>query len=167
MPSQLCAFDYSTISDVILHVRYTAREAGEPLASQATKELIKTLMPKAASQSLMFCLRYDFPSELAAFVNGNGNFSTTLLKDFFPYMVQSASQLSIDALTLYVQSATKPVAPVSLTPQGVDANFLAALSTGLAGQTGAANLALPADNTVLTRDPSRQVFLVLKYSFAP
>jgi Tc toxin complex TcA C-terminal TcB-binding domain len=28
LPSELRAFDYSTISDVIVHVRYTAREAG-------------------------------------------------------------------------------------------------------------------------------------------
>jgi hypothetical protein len=168
LPAQLRPFDYMTISDAILHIRYTAREAGDPLGSQATQEL-KAMIATAgqSAQAIVFCLRYDFPTEWAAFVNGSGNFAATLQKDFFPYMVQSTSQLSIDALTLYAQSATKPVAPVSLTPQGVDANFLAALSAGLAKPTGAANLALPADNTVLTRDPSRQVFLVLKYSFTP
>jgi hypothetical protein len=43
LPGQLRAFDYSTISDVILHIRYTARDAGDPLAAQATKELIAML----------------------------------------------------------------------------------------------------------------------------
>jgi Tc toxin complex TcA C-terminal TcB-binding domain len=31
LPSQLKTFDYTTISDVILHIRYTSREAGDPL----------------------------------------------------------------------------------------------------------------------------------------
>ena len=31
LPAQLRSFDYSTISDVILHIRYTARMAGDPL----------------------------------------------------------------------------------------------------------------------------------------
>ena len=39
LPAQLRSFDYTTISDVILHIRYTARQAGDPLAAQATKEL--------------------------------------------------------------------------------------------------------------------------------
>ena len=36
-------FDYTTISDVILHIRYTARQAGDPLGAQATKELVAML----------------------------------------------------------------------------------------------------------------------------
>src|SRR5262249_15548654 len=37
LPAELPAFDYTTISDVILHIRYTARQAGDPLGAQATK----------------------------------------------------------------------------------------------------------------------------------
>ena len=68
---QLRAFDYTTISDVILHIRYTAREAGDPLGAQATKELQAMLDTAGqSSQALLFCLRYDFPTEWSAFVNG-------------------------------------------------------------------------------------------------
>jgi hypothetical protein len=104
LPQKLRSFDYITISDVILHICYTAREAGDPLGSQATKELVQTLSaPGQSSQALMFNLRYDFPNEWSALVNGTGHFTTTLRKDYFPYMVQTA-QISINRLTLYADS---------------------------------------------------------------
>ena len=57
LPSQIRAFDYSTISDVILHIHYTAREVGSPLGSQATKELAQRFDTAVQSgQALMFCL---------------------------------------------------------------------------------------------------------------
>jgi hypothetical protein len=162
LPQKLRPFDYMTISDVILHIRYTAREAGDPLGSQATKELMQMLSTAGqSSQALMFNLRYDFPTEWSAYVNGapNSSFVATLKKDYFPYMVQSAKSLSIDKLTLYAESKGS-VTPQ--TPQNVD---LGALSDGLNGATGAASLTLPSDGTVLaTTDSKRQVFLVLQYS---
>ena len=151
-----------TISDVILHIRYTARDAGDPLGSQATKELKGMLNSAGTSgQALLFCLRYDFPTEWSAFVNGTGDFTVTLDRQFFPYSVQASSGLTIDGLTLYAASASAPPALASVTP----AADLAALSTGLAGSTGQAQLSLPADGTVLVRDLTQQVFLVLQYHF--
>jgi hypothetical protein len=159
LPSQLRAFDYTTISDVILHIRYTAREAGDPLGSQATKELL-TMLDTAgqSSQALLFCLRYDFPTQWSAFVNGTGDFTVTLEKQYFPYAVQSARKLAIDALTLYAERAG---AIASITPT-VD---LAGLSASLSGATGEASLSLPGDGAVMTQDLSQQVFLVLQYHF--
>jgi hypothetical protein len=85
LPSQLRTFDYTTISDVILHFRYTAREAGDPLGSQATRELIAMFDTLGESgQALMFCLRYDFPTEWSAFVNSSSNFQVVLQKSYFP-----------------------------------------------------------------------------------
>jgi hypothetical protein len=156
LPSKLRPFDYMTISDVILHIRYTAREAGDPLGSTATNEL-ETMLSQQSGQALLFCLRYDFPTEWSAFVKGAGsNFNVTLQKDYFPYMVQSA-KLSIDKLTLYAESGGQ------LASQNLDPS---ALSGDINGTGGAANLSLPSDPTVLTtNDPKRQVFLVLQYSF--
>jgi hypothetical protein len=79
LPAQVRAFDYTTVSDVILHIRYTAREAGDPLGAQATTELLQMLNTAGqASQALLFGLRYDFPTEWSAFINGTGNFQATL-----------------------------------------------------------------------------------------
>ena len=160
LPAVLRAFDYGTISDVILHIRYTARDAGDPLAAAATKELIAMLDAAGESrQSVMFALKYDYPSEWSAFVNGAGDFAAAVTRQMFPYAVQSARTLTIDGLTLYADGGSGAV--VSVTP----AADLAALSAGLSGAGGQAALALPADPAVLTRDTSRQVFLVLHYHF--
>ena len=159
LPSQLRAFDYTTISDVILHIRYTARNAGDPLKSQATKELLATLNTAAQSgQALMFCLRFDFPSQWYAFVSGTANFAVELTKDLFPYMVQSATQISVDALNLYAASGATIA---SVTP----AVNLGALSTAFNATASTAPLSLPSDAAVMTRDPNQQVFLVLQYHF--
>jgi Tc toxin complex TcA C-terminal TcB-binding domain len=167
LPANLRSFDYMTISDVILHIRYTARDAGEPLRTQATKALKNMLKTASGSgQALLFCLRYDFPTEWSAFVNGSGNFTATLDKQFFPYPVQAATGLTIDALTLYTETTASPSTPPALSPVApLGQAALSTLSAGLGGSTGQAQLSLPSDNTVLTRDLARQVFLVLQYHF--
>jgi hypothetical protein len=63
-------FDYSTISDVILHIRYTAREGGGLLRNGATthiKELIKDA--QAVGSIRLFSVRHEFPTEWAKFQN--------------------------------------------------------------------------------------------------
>src|SRR5262249_47767655 len=60
-------FDYATISDVIVHVQYTARAGGDDLAARALKELKDQLADASnAGLALLFSLRYDFPTEWAA-----------------------------------------------------------------------------------------------------
>jgi hypothetical protein len=159
LPSELAAFDYSTMSDVILHIRYTARDAGDPLGSQATTELIAILDAKGqSSQALLFNLRYDFPTEWSAFINGTGNFSVILEKQYFPYMVQSARKLTIDGLTLYAANAGK----IAQVTPNVD---LGALSSSLTAAAGTATINLPSDSAVMIRQQTQQVFLVLQYHF--
>lgn len=61
-------FDYKTISDVILHLRYTAREGGGLLRNGATanvKELIKDA--QAVGSVRLFSVRHEFPTEWAKF----------------------------------------------------------------------------------------------------
>ncbi len=157
LPDPLRPFDYTTISDVILHIRYTARDGGTALAAQATKELQAIL--SAASQSglaLLFSLRYDFPTEWSAFVNGSGDYTVTLLKQYFPFVVQGIN-LVIDGLAVYARDdikliQTEPFTPADLGNLAADLNSVAASSV----------LTLPADSA-LTRDPQADVWLVLSY----
>jgi len=159
LPNQLRSFDYSTISDVILHMRYTAREAGDPLGSQATTELLAMFdTASQSSQALLFCLRYDFPTEWSAFVNGPPTFQAVLQRSYFPYAVQSAKVLTVDSVTTYAANNGKVA---SVQQQTVD---LGNLSSGLT-QSGSATISLPADNQVMTQVLSQQVFLVLNYHF--
>jgi len=68
LPAEWRQFDYDTISDVILHFRYTAREGGELLRTSAT-EYLSTLIEnaKAAGSPRLFSIRHEFPTEWAQF----------------------------------------------------------------------------------------------------
>ncbi|SFK89266.1 hypothetical protein SAMN05216302_101961 [Nitrosomonas aestuarii] len=66
----LTQFDYDTISDVIFHIRYTAREGGSLLrkgAQEHAKELIKSA--QLVGSVRLFSIRHEFPTEWAAFQN--------------------------------------------------------------------------------------------------
>lgn len=59
LPNDLPTFDLNTISDVVLHIRYTAREAGnlKTDASLSVQEILKV----DENQPLMFSVQHDFP----------------------------------------------------------------------------------------------------------
>ena len=68
LPSEVRQIDYNTIADVILHLRYTAREGGSPLKSGAVKNLKDKIEgAKAAGSVRLFSIRHDFPTEWAQF----------------------------------------------------------------------------------------------------
>lgn len=61
-------FDYNTISDVILHIRYTAREAGGLLRNGAIANLTNQInAAKTVGSVRLFSLRHEFPTEWARF----------------------------------------------------------------------------------------------------
>ncbi|MCA0757048.1 hypothetical protein KP806_18460 [Paenibacillus sp. N4] len=61
-----CQFDYSTISDVILHIRYTAREGGALLRKEAKKHVQQQIQDGQAAGSIrLFSVRSEFPTEWA------------------------------------------------------------------------------------------------------
>jgi hypothetical protein len=63
-------FDYSTISDVVLHIRYTSREGGSLLrtaALQQVKDLINSA--QAAGSVRLFSVSHEFPTNWAKFLS--------------------------------------------------------------------------------------------------
>jgi len=155
LPKDFKPFDYATISDVILHVRYTARAGGERLAAQATKELKDTLTTIGSSGlALLFSLRHDFPNEWAAFASGTGDLTLRLRKNLFPFFVQGDQAFSVDTLDLYAPAGTRLDTTNVAVPQGLNAD--------LNGQPGLFDLTVPA-GAVLRRDAA-DVFLVVRYS---
>ncbi len=149
-------FDYSTITDVIMHVRYTARQAGGLLGSRALAEMGETLSSANGSGlSLLFSLRHDFPTEWAAFVGGDDEFAFCLRKEHFPYLVQGET-LMIDGLVLYAANGAK----LEKRKLDVPPDFADNLDA-----EGFANLPLPPDSKVLKREAAAQVFLIVSYSF--
>ncbi len=64
-------FDYDTISDVIVHLRYSAREGGALLRDAAVANLNARIDEAQAAGSVqMFSIRHDFPTEWARFKSG-------------------------------------------------------------------------------------------------
>src|SRR2546427_2076783 len=63
-------FDYETISDVILHIRYTSRGGGGLLSNGAIRR-VKELMTEAQAVGSvrLFSVRHEFPTEWAKFLN--------------------------------------------------------------------------------------------------
>jgi len=109
---------------------------------------------------LFFCLRYDFPTEWAGFVNGgaSANFQVFIQKSFFSYAVQSAKVLTIDSVATYAANNGKVT---SILQQSVDLDSLSSSLTEMGGAT----LSLPSDNQVMTQVLAQQVYLVLTYHF--
>lgn len=85
---ELRQFDYHTIADVIVHLRYTAREDGT--LKTAAIDRLKGLTNALGEVPLqrLFSLRYDFPNEWHAWQYGQQPLSIKLEKRHFPYLAQ-------------------------------------------------------------------------------
>lgn len=70
-------FDYDTITDIVLHVRYTARDGGQALRDRAGAHLRDLLAEGTAAGSVrLLSVRHEFPTAWARFVGskaGNGS----------------------------------------------------------------------------------------------
>src|SRR5260370_7741549 len=112
LPKDFPPFDYATISDAIVHVRYTARQGAD--GNQAMRELTTQPFPPPGQSglALLFSLRHDFPTEWSAFVNTKANtFSATLKKENFPYFAQGKF-ISIDTVELYPGAGGPTIPPL-------------------------------------------------------
>jgi hypothetical protein len=101
MPKDCNAFDFNTISDVVLKLNYTARDGGEPLRSAAreyTKDLIKGTEDKPCIR--LFSLKHEFPTDWHRFLHPNNpapggtithQIALKLDKERFPFLLRSQS----------------------------------------------------------------------------
>ncbi len=147
LPKDYPAFDYATISDVILHIRYTARQGVKPdTVTKALNELFKEV--SGANLALLFSLPHDFPMEWFAFVNGAPApvFSATIRKDHFPYLAQG-KPINVSGLELYGDAQGKHQS-VTFTGDFSDST----------------NLPFTLESPLLSLRRNAQVFLVVKYS---
>jgi hypothetical protein len=97
LPSDVPQFDFDTITDVVLHVRYTAREGGDALEAAAVNNL-QALISKAQTVGsvCLFSVRHEFPSQWAKFqsVTISGSTPTaelqlTLVPELYPFWAQA------------------------------------------------------------------------------
>ncbi|MFJ6755982.1 neuraminidase-like domain-containing protein [Streptomyces sp. NPDC091273] len=95
LPGSFRQFDYATISDVVIQMRYTARDGGATLASAAVAELHRALgswLHAGGGTGLYryFSARREFPDQwsrfLAAPAGAPATLSFRLAKRHFPYL---------------------------------------------------------------------------------
>jgi hypothetical protein len=111
-PNHFAPFDYDTISDVVLHIRYTARPAGGLLKQQAVNELQDTINEIALTgneQGLarLFSVRHEFPTEWHRFLHPGSAADTQTLslplhKERFPFLFRG-KRIDIDKVDLFVK----------------------------------------------------------------
>ncbi len=101
-------FDFDTISDAVLHLRYTAREGGERLRRAATTSLTDAIGAASAATTRLFSVRGDFPTEWARLraqtppAGGRRTLTLALRAEHYPFW--SRGRLSrITGVRLYAQ----------------------------------------------------------------
>jgi hypothetical protein len=146
---ELRLFDYATISDVILHMNYTARENGGLFKSNATT-YIKSFLNNAAGLSTdplvqMFSMKHEFSSEWYKFlhpaaVGGDQILNFRLNKERFPYFVQDRNVI-ISKLELLTKCTTVGTYVIVLSYTNLDGEPIesAALSAGPSSIYGGLN----------------------------
>lgn len=111
LPDPTRQFDYLTISDVIVHVRYTAREGGSSLKSRAKAALIAKLqemkqgLAKTGLHSVIDLKRDDYDAWYL--LKSSGTATITIKPDRLPYFVQPLAP-TIGPVTLLAKVAGDP-----------------------------------------------------------
>jgi hypothetical protein len=133
-PSVFAQFDYRTITDIILQLRFTAREGGSQLrglASTSMAKVMKAIADQTPPEGLFRAidLQHDFPNNWYAFMSGTtGTYSLTLTKANFPFYTQNtAMKLSVKAATLFVETSNSGLLSVSI--QGASPDSMSAGGT--------------------------------------
>jgi hypothetical protein len=123
--STLRQFDYTTISDAILHMRYTAREDAGQFKTKAIQNLRDFFADQNRPSLRMLNLRQEFPSQWHRFltpISGGPNiFEFELSPSLFPFR-DMGKNLTINSVTLLARCTqagkydvvlTLPAAPVT------------------------------------------------------
>jgi 3-dehydroquinate dehydratase len=106
LPIENNQFDFASLSDVILHISYTARNGGGLLADGARTNL-DTVLPTASAR--LFSLKHDFSSEWYKFLNPENNADQELIinlkKEHFPFFIRGRlAGLKIKKAELFVET---------------------------------------------------------------
>jgi hypothetical protein len=109
MPKHTNAFDFNTLTDVVLHLRYTAREGGEILRNAARKAQQDALANSDnAPLARFFSLKHEFPTEWYRFLRPSDattaiqTFSLDLLQERFPFQFRGRT-ITISQASLFLK----------------------------------------------------------------
>jgi Tc toxin complex TcA C-terminal TcB-binding domain/Neuraminidase-like domain len=119
LTSAIEQFDYSTIADVVMHVKYTARDGGddvkEAVVLKVKKEL--ALIKQDLGQkglNVAINMKHDMPNEWHM-LKKNGTVDLKIDKTRLPYMAQGIGAVEIEKVIFYAKAFISP-SPFSVTP---------------------------------------------------
>ena len=136
LPSTIRPFDYATISDVVIHISYTARDGGLDLQTEVNADMLSAINQlnapaEGGTMSRLISLRHDFPATWAQLFSGEANApqgcSLQLSKQDFPSFLDFAwlpSNVDPDeadkpaAISLSVKSLLAFLSPNGALPVG-------------------------------------------------
>jgi len=128
LPTVFRAFDYNSISDVVMHLSYTAREGGETLRSQVQTELQDAILNMALGSgnsglTRMFSLKSEYSADWYRFLNPpESQIGQKILiqinADKFPYLFRQY-EISIIKIDLFLIIAGANLSATSTMKIGV------------------------------------------------
>jgi Tc toxin complex TcA C-terminal TcB-binding domain/Neuraminidase-like domain len=143
MPQQFQQFDFDSISDVIVQLKYTSRDGGAALQSAAQENLQNRISASLTTPGLglfrVFSAKRDFPTQWYKFLNSantNGNQELDIdITDRFPYFTKNPSlSVRINRLDLLADSTLNSI---QLGVEDADQHsFLSSLNPGNTQQFG-------------------------------
>ncbi len=108
LPKDTNAFDLNTLTDVVLHLKYTAREGGEILANAAKKALSDSIADaEGAPLMRLLSSRHEFPNEWARFLRPTDQNATSqkltldLSMERFPYLFRGR-KLTVSKIDMFL-----------------------------------------------------------------
>ncbi|MEK6283554.1 MAG: neuraminidase-like domain-containing protein [Acidobacteriota bacterium] len=127
LPRDCNAFDFDTLSDVIMRISYTARDGGKPLATAARKSLQRWRGPLADGEpprlQRLFRLRYELADAWYKFRTdlvtntGNVDLPLSLDRDRFPFVFRGATEINIEEVHVFaIASKTVTLATIIISP---------------------------------------------------
>jgi hypothetical protein len=129
LPQENNQFDLSSVSDVVLHIRYMARPSGDTGLTQAAKNNLAAVLPSSGLR--MFVLNQEFSAEWYRFLHPEEGQDQALMfrlgPEHLPFYVRGKKNINLTTVKLIVDGAMKTNDgtgvdyTVELTPPGAPA----------------------------------------------
>jgi hypothetical protein len=152
LPSDVKQFDFDTITDAVVYVRYTAREGGDLLKAAAVQNLNTQINKHNTVGSVcLFSIRHDFPTEWAKFQT-TSQLSVAFTAELYPFWSQGRT-IAVAAVEFVAEMAVAKTT-VTMTDKNGNSDTLAAnpaLGGWLAGNLN--KIPLPAAISDATHPP--------------
>lgn len=122
LPQEVRQFDYNTISDVIVHVKYTAREGGsglKNLANASLRDHLNKIRQQLTQEGLHIAvnMKHDLPNEWHL-LKKNALVDLKIDKSRLPYMAQTLA--AAIEVVMFVAKVKDNPATFSITVEPVD-----------------------------------------------